>query len=573
MNTIAKISVGAIAGCLRLSTLAAFLAGGLLVLATPDQAEAQFYPWGQWGNPSPWQQKPRRRRAAPRYVEPSDEKPAAALPKPSGPLVIVVSIGKQTVTVYDDNKVIAKSPISSGTSSNPTPTGIFSILEKNRYHYSNLYGGAPMPFMQRVTNSGVALHAGDLPGYPASHGCIRLPYSFARSLFGITDVGARVIITDEDLTPEEFNSPRLIAPLAPDTAATSPSDTSPNILAASPAAAEANTPRTRGAAAAARMAERGRLVEAISEAESARTAAQNQAIAAAAAVQEAKETIRKERNEEGRLAEFARKAAKAADSAAGRFTELTSKMAKIDTSSLAVADLEKQSAQEVAEENKMLDAVDAAAAAKRTASEQAAKAKQALADAGALDKARKIATDDVKQAETVVENAKAALASADALEARRDYPVSVFISAKTGRLVAKLGFVQVLDVPVTIAEPGKPLGTHVLTATTFTDGEKALRWNAVTLKPSESAGYTRRKKRRHEDEAPVAAAAHDADAAIALERIEIPKETAAQLAELMKPGSSFIISDYGLSRETSARTEFVVEPWRSRPDSSEPRYY
>ena len=131
--------------------------------------------------------------------------------------MIVVSIGKQTVTVYDDGKVIAKSPISSGMSGHPTPTGIFSILEKNRYHYSNLYGGAPMPFMQRVTNSGVAMHAGDLPGYPASHGCIRLPYSFARSLFGITDVGARVIITDEDPTPAEFNSPQLIAPLPPDT--------------------------------------------------------------------------------------------------------------------------------------------------------------------------------------------------------------------------------------------------------------------------------------------------------------------------------------------------------------------
>ncbi len=574
MNTIAKTSVGAITGCLRLSTLAAFLAGGLLVLATPDRAEAQFYPWGQWGNPSPWQQKPRRqRRAAPRYVEPSDDKPAAALPKPSGPLVLVVSIGKQTVTVYDDGKVIAKSPISSGMSGHPTPTGIFSILEKNRYHYSNLYGGAPMPFMQRVTNSGVAMHAGDLPGYPASHGCIRLPYNFARSLFGITDVGARVIITDQDLTPAEFNSPRLITPLPPDSAAADPSDSSPNILAASPAAAEGNAPRTRGAAAEARIAERGRLVAAIGEAENARTAAQNQAIAAATAVQEAKETIRKERNEEGRLAEFARKAAKAADGAASRFTGLTSKMAKIDTSTLSAADLEKQSAEEVAEETKMLDAVDAAAAAKRTASEQTAKAKQALADAGALDKARKVATDDVKQAETEVENAKAALASADALEARRDYPVSVFISAKTGRLIAKLGFVQVLDVPVTIAEPGKPLGTHVLTATTFTDGEKALRWNAVTLKPSQSASYSRRKKRRHEDEAPVAAAGHDADAAIALERIEIPKETAAQLAELMKPGSSFIISDYGLSRETSARTEFVVEPWRSRPDSSETRYY
>jgi hypothetical protein len=573
LNTIAKSSVGALAGCLRISTLAGFLAGGLLVLATPEQAEAQFYPWGQWGNPSPWQQKPRRRRAAPRYVEPTDEKPAAALPKPSGPLVLVVSIGKQTVTVYDDGKVIAKSPISSGTNSNPTPTGIFSILEKNRYHYSNLYGGAPMPFMQRVTNSGVAMHAGDLPGYPASHGCIRLPYSFARSLFGITDVGARVIISNEDLTPAEFNSPRLIAPLAPDNTAASPASPVPNIVAASPAAAEGNAPRTRGAAAAARSAERGRLVSAITEAENARTAAQNQAIAAATAVQEARETIRKERSQEGSLAEQARKAAKAADAAARRFTGLTAKMSKIDTSTLPAADLEKQSTEELAEETKMLDAADAAVAAKRAVNAQSAKAKQAVAEAGALDKARKVATDDVKSAEAVVEQAKANLAAADALEARKDSPVSVFISAKTGRLVAKLGFAQVIDVPVTIAERGKPLGTHVLTAVAFTDAEKALRWNAVTLKPSDSAQSYRRKKRRHEDEAPVAAAGHDADAAAALERIEIPKETAELLAELMKPGSSFIISDYGLSRETSARTEFVVEPWRSRPDSAESRYY
>ena len=556
-----------------MSTVAAFLGRALLVAATPEPAQAQFYPWGQWGNPSPWQQKPRRRRAAPRYVEPSDEKPVVALPKPSGPLVLVVSIGKQTVTVYDDGKVIAKSPISSGMSGHPTPTGIFSILEKNRYHYSNLYGGAPMPFMQRVTNSGVAMHAGDLPGYPASHGCIRLPYSFARSLFGITDVGARVIISDEDLTPAEFNSPRLIAPLPPDNTAAAPSGPLANIIAASPAAAEGNVPRTRGAAAAARIAERSRLVSAIAEAENARMAAQNQAIAAAAAVQEAKETIRKERTQEGSLAELARKASKAADAAASRFTDLTAKMAKIDTSTLAAADLEKQSAEELAEETKMLDAADAAVAAKRAANAQSAKAKQAVADAGALDKARKVATDDVKSAEAVVEQAKANLVAADALEARKDSPVSVFISAKTGRLTAKLGFAQVIDVPVTIAGPGRPLGTHVLTATAFTDGEKALRWNSVSLRPSEGTQYARRKKRRHDDEAPVAAAGHDADAASALERIEIPKETAELLAELMKPGSSFIISDYGLSRETSARTEFVVEPWRSRPDSSESRYY
>ncbi|MCZ7594865.1 MAG: L,D-transpeptidase family protein [Hyphomicrobium sp.] len=396
--------------------------------------------------------------------------------QPSGPLVLVVSLSKQTVTVYDDGKQIAKSPISSGMSGHPTPTGIFSILEKNRYHYSNLYGGAPMPFMQRVTNSGVAMHAGDLPGYPASHGCIRLPYSFARNLFGITEIGARVIISNEDLTPAEFNSPHLIGPLPPDNVVQNDAATvqaaatgASNIIGVSPAAAGEGV-RTRGMAAAQRAAERNRLVTAIVEAENAKAAAEDQAKAATAAAQEAKETIRKERNEEGRLAELARKAAKAADSAASRFTSLTAKMAKVDVAQLDAATLEKQSAEEVAEEAKMLDAADAAAAAKRAAEAQTAKAKQAVADAGALEKARKVAVEDVKQAETVVASAKDALAAADALEARKDYPVSVFISGKTGRLVAKLGFVQVMDVPVTISEPGRPLGTHVLTATTFTDG-------------------------------------------------------------------------------------------------------
>lgn len=574
MHTSAKTGVGALSGSLRVSTLAAFLAAGLLVAATSEPANAQFYPWG-WSNSAPWQQKPRRlRRAAPRYVEPKeDDKPAAALPKPSGPLVVVVSIGKQTVTVYDDNKVIAKSPISSGMTGHPTPTGIFSILEKNRYHYSNLYGGAPMPFMQRVTNSGVAMHAGDLPGYPASHGCIRLPYSFAKSLFGITDVGARVIITDDDPTPSEFDSPHLVQPLPPDNVVqNAAAPAASNMIGVTPAAAGDGT-RTRGMAAARRAAERDRLVSAISEAENAKTAAENQAIAAAKAVQDGKDLIRKERTEEGRLAEAARKADKTADQAADKFKELTAKMAKVDVTTLDAAALDKQKAEEEAEETKMLDAADAAKAAKQAADTQSAKAKQAVADAGALEKARKVAAEDVQHAEEVLEAAKATLTAADALDARKDYPVSVFISRKTGRLVAKLGFVQVLDVPVTIADPDKPLGTHVITATAFTDGEKALRWKALTLKPSETANYTRRKKRRHDDEAPVVAGGHDADAAEALERIQMPKETSDQLAELMKPGSSFIISDYGLSRETSNRTEFVVEPWRSRPDSAETRYY
>lgn len=580
MLKIAERSVGAVVGSLRVSRFIALSVAALLVAATPENAEAQFYQWGYWGSPQP---KPRRaRRAVPRYVEPTDDKPIkTTLPKPSGPLVLVVSLSNQTVTVYDDGKEIAKSPISSGMTGHPTPTGVFSILEKNRIHHSNLYGGAPMPFMQRVTNSGVALHAGDLPGYPASHGCVRLPYSFARDLFGITDVGARVIISDDDLTPEEFNSPHLIAPLAPDNTAGHTAGPVPTAASADQADITklvAPTPsssgvRTRSMAAAARAEERNRLSGAITAAENAKLAADDQAKAATVAAQEGKDTIRKERQEQDRLAEAARKAAKAAAAAADKFSGITAKMAKLDISKLDAASLEKQQADEVAEETKMLDAADAATAAQRAAEAQAAKTKQAIADAGALDKARKVAVEDADHAAAAVTSAKDALTAADALEARKNYPVSVFVSGKTGRLIAKLGFVQVMDVPVTIADQGVPLGTHVLTATAFTNGERAMRWNSLTLRPNDTAQYSRRKKRRHEDEAPVVAGGHEADAATALERIQIPKEAEEQLSELMKPGSSFIISDYGLSRETSNRTEFVVEPWRSRPDSSETRYY
>jgi len=570
---------------LRLPTLAAFLAGALLVAGMPGRAEAQFYPWGSWGNPGPWKPKPRRaRRPQPQYVEPTDEKPAKALPRPSGPLVLVVSLSKQTVTVYDDGKQIAKSPISSGTRSNPTPTGVFSILEKNRTHHSNLYNSAPMPFMQRLTNSGIALHAGDLPGYPASHGCIRLPYSFARSLFDITDVGARVIVSNEDLTPTEFNSPALIAPLPPDNmaaagASTMPAAASANgsgvVVGRAAAAGTASHATTRSMAAAARAAERERLAAAVSEAENAKSAADEQAKAATKAVADAKETVKKERAEEDRLAGIARKTAKAADAAASRFKSFTEKLAKIDISKIDGAALEKHSGEEVAEETKMLDAADAAAAAKRALDGQIAKTKQAVADAGALENARKVAVEDAKQAETVVADAQKALTAADTIEARKDYPVSVFVSAKTGRLIAKLGFVEVMDVPVTIADPDQPLGTHVLTATHFTDGGKGLRWNSVSLKPgADSISYNPRKKRRHQDEEYVPTAGYDTDPQSALERIQIPEEAVEHLAELMKPGSSFIISDYGLSRETSARTEFVIEPWRSsQRDSSYYRYY
>ncbi len=114
----------------------------------------------------------------------------------SGPSRVVVSLDDQLAFLYKGDTLVAVSTISSGTSKNPTPTGIFPILEKKRFHRSVKYDNAPMPFMQRIDKYGVALHGGHLPGYPASHGCIRLPGKFAAKLFAVTDVGTPVLVGD-----------------------------------------------------------------------------------------------------------------------------------------------------------------------------------------------------------------------------------------------------------------------------------------------------------------------------------------------------------------------------------------
>src|SRR5215510_14398132 len=139
------------------------------------------------------------------------KEPFGELPK--GPLQMVVSIGQQHVTLYADGKRIAQARVSTGTASHPTPTGVFSIIEKDRWHRSNLYDSAPMFYMQRLTWSGVAMHEGILPGYAASHGCIRLPTDFASRLWVITKLGVRVVVARNDPAPYELNHAKLFNPL------------------------------------------------------------------------------------------------------------------------------------------------------------------------------------------------------------------------------------------------------------------------------------------------------------------------------------------------------------------------
>jgi lipoprotein-anchoring transpeptidase ErfK/SrfK len=211
--------------CWRIAVLAAAAAIGVA-----SQAEATIY-WpqsdGGFSQPAPEAVAPARKRKLRHHSEGRSEgrshrarrgqqkeieaqsKDVGA--KPHGPLLIAISINKQNMRIYDANGFFAETPISTGMRGHPTPMGVFSVIAKEKLHHSNIYSGAPMPYMQRITWSGIAIHAGVLPGYPASHGCIRMPAAFALKMYGWTTMGARVVITPDEMIPSSFSHPLLVA--------------------------------------------------------------------------------------------------------------------------------------------------------------------------------------------------------------------------------------------------------------------------------------------------------------------------------------------------------------------------
>src|SRR5437016_6285057 len=148
--------------------------------------------------------------AAKRHAERAGE---AVAPRPAGaPIMAIVSIKSQRVTIYDADGWILRAPVSTGQRGRETPAGVFSVIQKEKDHYSNLYDDAYMPHMHRITWSGIALHGGPLPGHAASHGCIRMPYGFAGHLFELTRLGMRVIVAPRDVAPVEIAHPALLQP-------------------------------------------------------------------------------------------------------------------------------------------------------------------------------------------------------------------------------------------------------------------------------------------------------------------------------------------------------------------------
>jgi hypothetical protein len=132
----------------------------------------------------------------------------------SGPIVMVVSLTQQKAYVYRNGILIGASTVSTGRPGHLTPTGVFTILQKQKEHRSTIYDGAPMPYMERLTWGGIALHAGGLPGYPESHGCVHLPSEFAKLLFGISPAGMTVVIVSDTTAPESIAHPGYLAPVS-----------------------------------------------------------------------------------------------------------------------------------------------------------------------------------------------------------------------------------------------------------------------------------------------------------------------------------------------------------------------
>ena len=178
-------------------------------------AHAQFPFWSRhtfWpGQYAPFKHRHHHHHRQTNSVSTGNARPEDA---PKGPLQIIISIADQRISLFDNGTLMARSSVSTGIKGHPTPLGVFSVIGKQRWHRSNIYSAAPMPYMQRITWSGIALHAGVVPGHPASHGCIRLKNAFAARLWHLTKRGTRVIIAHGDVQPVEITNPHLFNPKA-----------------------------------------------------------------------------------------------------------------------------------------------------------------------------------------------------------------------------------------------------------------------------------------------------------------------------------------------------------------------
>ena len=472
---------------------------------------ARYFSQGGWyGDFYPhYPRYPQRFRATSRggggaqeRAEPKKDAGFGDLPK--GPLQLIVNISTQKVTLYSNGVRVAQGPVSTGVPGHPTPRGVFSIIEKDRYHHSNIYSGAPMPFMQRITWSGVAIHEGVLPGHPASHGCIRTSHDFAQKLWPITKLGVRFIVTRHDVEPADFEHPKLFAPKQ------KPADRIAQ-----------NESGAVGTFALIKLAQAP--AQSQSDAAGLPGGKSDTSESAAEAIEQAKPAEDVKRSQDDTTVEIRDE----------RLNTTGTIEAPQPVSTPSIPTELRKSVDVPAEQT--AEVAPAAAAPLAPAADEIAKPAPTVDPAKPMAPWRKSADQPVK----------------------RVGQVAVFVSRKEKKIFVRQGMVPMFEMPIAIEAPDTPLGTHVFTALGMTD-DGAMRWNVMTIPTDGSILESEGRRRFREPPKIIYSSKPPSTAAQALNRIQFPQEALDRISELLTPGSSLVISDEGLGRETGRGTEFIV---------------
>jgi lipoprotein-anchoring transpeptidase ErfK/SrfK len=424
--------------------ISALAIGACLAVTSASPAAAAYWYGG------PHKHKSAHKSLEPKAADRAGKEPANDIPK--GPQQIFISINQQKLHFYSNGVHVADTSIATGVAAHPTPFGVFSIIQKQIFHRSNIYSNAPMPYMQRITWSGVAMHEGQNIGHPASHGCIRMPHDFAVRLYRLTKLNTRVIIARTELRPVEFADPHLFVHKEKPPEIAAPAVNGVETVAAQPSelAVHANAPVVT-----------------------------QPAQSDAATPQPAAPAIKPDQKTES--------AVPGADAGAAGAVALPTPATPTDLAKVAVS---------------------------------------------------------------------------------KKMPISIFVSRKRQRLYIRQDFEPLFDVPVTVAQPEAPLGTHVFTALEFTGPDRTtLRWNVVSMpgEPPKRVRYVEerrdrygRVRRREIEEERASDTPPPQSPAQVLGRIEIPPEVSEAIAQMIGPGSSLIVSDQGLGDETGEGTDFTV---------------
>jgi peptidoglycan hydrolase-like protein with peptidoglycan-binding domain len=469
------------------------------------------------------------------------QKKAPVVPSNAGtdngePMTLIVSVGQQKIDVYRGTNLVASSAVSTGTAAHPTMIGAFSVLEKQRWHHSNIYSGAPMPWMNRITWSGTALHAGVVPGYPASHGCIRLLYSFAPTLYQMTSVGDNVIISRGRPTPVLVEHPNLFQPLPPlslpvkaegDHIAPVQSASSPLPAIATAAAspvilARAEVPTTVDS-------EEQVAVEsasAHSQADPPPTGPDKHALSDAASDPNRTHAITPDVGDDARTHAAPDPAATTVAPAGP--VSVPPAAARVDAG-VAAAAMQAAEPRSQAPLRILLT--------RRMQRDRIIGVQQIFASTGYLPgqdfdgtmgKATITAIKAFQKANGMPETG----AFTDEL-VKKVYEVAGKGEPPAGHLFVRQDRSRVFDTPVGFRDPDQPLGTHVYTALKFAPGDTKARWMTLNVQDNKNAGP--------------------------LDRIEIPNDVRQNISERLTPGSTLIIADTSINSANLPKGgDFVV---------------